>query len=92
MQHLQEAQLSALANGINEGQICAIDPNATTTRADSCTGDSGGPLQIFPPDSKVATVVGVVSFGIGCGSQLPGVYTKVAYYIKWIESHVWLDN
>lgn len=91
LQHNQEAQLSAFANGINEGQLCAIDPTTTTTRADSCAGDSGGPLQMFPTGCKVATVVGVVSFGIGCGTHLPGVYTKVAHYMNWIEAYVWSE-
>lgn len=77
---------AAFRNGISEGQYCAYDPEG---RRDSCEGDSGGPLQIFPPGSKLATVVGIVSFGISCGTPLPGIYTRVAYYISWIESHVW---
>lgn len=51
---------------------------------------SGGPLQYFPSnESAVATVIGIVSFGIGCGSRLPSVYTRVAYYLDWIEPIVW---
>lgn len=53
------------------------------------SGDSGGPLQIYSPDEKMAKVVGVVSFGISCDSVWPGVYTRVAYYLDWIESNVW---
>lgn len=89
LRYNQSARLSAFSNGIDDGQFCAIDPRVTSTRADSCAGDSGGPLQMFPTNSKIATVVGVVSFGIGCGSGVPGIYTRVAKYIKWIESHVW---
>lgn len=91
LQYNERARLSAFSNGINEGQFCAIDPRTTGTRADSCAGDSGGPLQMFPSNSKVATVVGVVSYGMGCGGRLPGVYTRVAHYVKWIESYVWLS-
>jgi len=28
---------------------------------------------------------GVVSGGIGCGSAVPGIYTKVTKYLDWIE-------
>lgn len=39
--------------------------------------------------SEVTTVHGVISFGNNCGSGLPGVYTRIASYIDWIESIVW---
>ena len=53
---------------------------------DSCQGDSGGPLI---QDNKLS---GIVSFGgsneQACGApDYPGVYTRVANFIEWIESH-----
>lgn len=52
---------------------------------DTCQGDSGGPL-VGEIDGKF-TIVGVTSWGIGCGDQgKPGVYAKVANYIQWINS------
>lgn len=54
-------------------------------------GDSGGPIQIVTDDG-VSTVVGITSFGISCGSALPSVYTRVAFYINWIESIAWPDS
>jgi trypsin len=53
---------------------------------DSCQGDSGGPLI---QNNKLS---GIVSFGgsdtQACGApDFPGVYTKVANYIDWIESY-----
>ncbi|XP_053661013.1 serine protease snake-like [Anopheles marshallii] len=57
---------------------------------DACTGDSGGPLQISTNDEAcVAQIIGVTSFGIGCGSKTPGIYTRVSEYVSWIESIVW---
>lgn len=80
------SNLSALQNGISESQYCAHDPNGN----DSCDGDSGGPLQTISDDSIAATIIGIVSYGLVCGSPVyPSVYTRVAFYIDWIESHVW---
>ena len=33
------------------------------------------------------TVVGLVSWGIGCASDLPGVYVDVAHYRDWINAN-----
>jgi len=50
---------------------------------DSCSGDSGGP--IVQLKEGVATLVGVVSFGMGCARpNWPGVYTQVTHYLDWI--------
>lgn len=52
-------------------------------------GDSGGPLQISHQRDNLYILVGVTSFGKNCGSQIPAVYTRIAYYLDWIESVVW---
>ncbi|CAH1643993.1 unnamed protein product [Spodoptera littoralis] len=55
----------------------------------TCKGDSGGPLQ-YGDDGCHHTVIGVTSFGEDCdilGS--PGMYTRVSYYLPWIEGIVW---
>ncbi|CAG9863827.1 unnamed protein product [Phyllotreta striolata] len=66
-------------------QLCAGTPNG---EGDTCQGDSGGPLQL--KSNGRMFLVGITSFGIGCGTpQIPGVYTKVSYYVPWIEQIVW---
>ena len=48
-------------------------------------GDSGGPL-VFIADG-VATVLGVVSYGRGCGRPgFYGVYTQVFHFVQWINT------
>merc|ERR1739845_179728 len=46
---------------------------------DACTGDGGSPL-VCQAQSGRWTVVGLVSWGIGCASDLPGVYVDIAHY------------
>lgn len=74
--------------GLIGGQVCAADADG---RRDACQGDSGGPLQVRG-EQETWSVVGVVSFGVFCGTKLPSVYTRVASYVDWIESVVWPDG
>ncbi|ETN67673.1 CLIP-domain serine protease subfamily C [Anopheles darlingi] len=78
-----------LLQGIVETQYCTIGSldNKTELRGDACQGDSGGPVQIKTGEKY--RLVGVISFGHSCGSYIPGVTTRVAAYIDWIESIVW---
>lgn len=53
-------------------------------------GDSGGPLQTLTRHSKcMYELVGITSFGKLCGTGLPAIYTRVSYYVDWIEDIVW---
>ncbi|EDV37201.1 uncharacterized protein Dana_GF13335 [Drosophila ananassae] len=62
---------------VTEEMICA---GYLEGGKDTCNGDSGGPLVVD------GVLVGVVSWGVGCGREgFPGVYTSVYSHTKWIE-------
>ncbi|XP_075545266.1 clotting factor B-like [Dermacentor variabilis] len=72
-------------HGVNEHFVCA--GNTTDGGVDACQQDSGGPL-VVNVDRDGGTyyeLVGVVSFGVGCGSAaFPGVYASVSHFMPWI--------
>lgn len=79
----------ALPDGIKyEHQLCA--GSRKNISQDACQGDSGGPIQVNNFAKRLYNVVGVTSFGQACGAiGVPGVYTRVSNYVKWIEGIVW---
>ncbi|XP_063218655.1 trypsin-3-like [Bacillus rossius redtenbacheri] len=90
---LHEVQVSILSSEmcqnvhlhylITDNMFCAGNKRRP---ADSCTGDSGGPLLCKNRQGRW-TVFGITSFGDGCGTRGKfGIYVKVAKFAKWIHS------
>ncbi len=74
------------------GMMCAYKKRGK----DACDGDSGGPLLVKNSPAwlhalsirKSWKVVGIVSWGVGCGVGFPGVYTDVTFFQDWIDHNI----
>jgi secreted trypsin-like serine protease len=72
------------AGSITDQMLCAGERQGGR---DSCQGDSGGPLVAIATPKTQSKLVGVVSFGEGCGRRLKyGVYTRISAVAEWIKS------
>ena len=70
------------------GRIDASVYCAGKEDVDSCEGDSGGPMLVTDRNLNFV-VVGVVSWGEGCGkTNKPGVYTRVPVFLDWIKANM----
>ncbi len=73
-------QVNYPSDPITDTMVCA-----TSTVADTCYGDSGGPLIMRTPD-KMEYVEGITSWAAGqCGQGIPSVYSRVSTFSQWIK-------
>jgi len=71
---------------ITDAMLCAGERNGGE---DACQGDSGGPLVRLGRNGEPDDLVGVVSWGYGCGSaKHPGVYSRITEVLSWIEDTI----
>lgn len=69
---------------LHKSHTCAGgEPNT-----DTCLGDGGSSLVCPIPDKLNVrySVVGLVVYGLGCGTDLPGVYAKVPEVYDWVQT------
>lgn len=64
---------------IYDSVLCTAPPDG------SCQGDEGGPL-VFRKK-----LVGILSHVQPCGSDKPGLYTRVADFAEWIEYYIYSE-
>merc|ERR1711941_176726 len=77
-----EAKLKVALNARKPG----VGDRFQLDSSEICAGDGGSPL-VCQAKSGRWTVVGLVSWGIGCASELPGVYVDIAHYRDWINAN-----
>merc|ERR1712020_737202 len=67
---------------LSQSEICA----GGQVGKDACTGDGGSPL-VCQGQSGRWTVVGLVTWGVGCASDVPGVYARMSHFTQWINEN-----
>lgn len=86
--NLQVSETNIQSDGFREciqqmspGKMCVLGRE----RSGPCPGDSGSPLVVF--DLQYGpTLVGLVSNGAkSCEAGLPGIYTRITFYLDWIH-------
>jgi len=73
-----------LKKAIIEGNSGVLDDSSPSTIA--CKGDSGSPALISINKSGELKLMGLSSWGSRPCSKHPSVYTRVGYYVSWIDS------
>lgn len=87
--HVEHAECVMQMEKVRRSQLCY----GGVEGKDTCSGDSGGPLQALSQRVYCSyTLYGITSYGDGCAASVPGVYTKVASYLNWIEGIVWPEE
>eukprot|EP00091_Calanus_sinicus_P017693 TRINITY_DN382_c0_g1_i11.p1 TRINITY_DN382_c0_g1~~TRINITY_DN382_c0_g1_i11.p1 ORF type:complete len:497 (-),score=165.67 TRINITY_DN382_c0_g1_i11:62-1552(-) len=83
-----KSALNSQSSGV--GDRFTLDPSEVCAGGevgkDACTGDGGSPL-VCQARSGRWTVVGLVTWGVGCAEQLPGVYVRVSQFRDWINNN-----
>ena len=80
-----DAVCSASMGPLHSGQICA----GGEKDRDSCQGDSGGPMTVSQGPHGHHVLVGITSYGHGCGKEgMYGIYSKISFYRDWIQSNM----
>ncbi|KAH8362450.1 hypothetical protein KR200_011215, partial [Drosophila serrata] len=86
----QPGAVRNLKEGVIDSLLCAADKKQ---KADACQGDSGGPLiREVNIEDGIYTILGIINSGFGCATKTPGLYTRVASFLDFIERIVWPDN
>ncbi|KAM6153319.1 transmembrane protease serine 12 [Erethizon dorsatum] len=93
---LQEAEVHYISRKIcnSERSYAGVIPNTSFCAGDengdfdTCRGDSGGPLMCYLPEHKRFFVMGITSYGHGCGRRyFPGIYSGPSFYQEWLTDH-----
>jgi trypsin len=68
---------------LSENVLCAH-----TKGKDACQGDSGGPLIQKGANVQEDVLFAIVSWGYGCATGYPGVYSQASPIVEWIKGYI----
>lgn len=68
---------------INANHLCSISGNESGT----CYGDAGGPVV-----NTLGRLIGIVSWAISCGNNIPDVHTRVFPELNFIRYYTGIGN
>ncbi|XP_058809927.1 trypsin epsilon-like [Phymastichus coffea] len=66
---------------VDDNDFCAIAASGNNNTG-LCVGDTGNPSVVG------GTVIGVATYGVGCGKGFPDVFTNVYRFLKFIKSQL----
>ncbi|KAG8305069.1 phenoloxidase-activating factor 2-like [Homalodisca vitripennis] len=88
LESLRQTRLGRHFN-LHESFICA----GGIVGKDTCKGDGGSPLSCPSRDNPAVYVqAGIVAWGIGCGTDTPGVYADVSHFRNWIDNKLSISD
>lgn len=67
-------------------QSCSVQFKIGILGKDSCQSDSGGPVLWTDTTTNRMHLIGIISHGVGCDSDYPGINTRVTWFLDWIVS------
>ena len=75
-------EYDGFTDGVGKTKLCTLDHGQAAT----CSGgDSGGALTMM--ENERTAIIGVTSYGMICGSQIPAIYAKITKEVtNWIKS------
>ena len=87
-------QKSKYKGRLRSDEICAGTPDRdnnglSDSGPDACEGDGGGPLMCLLGSQNTPFLVGITSWGVGCGKEgSPGVYSSISKHYDFIANKV----
>ncbi|KAF4528108.1 hypothetical protein B566_EDAN016589 [Ephemera danica] len=85
---LKKVELNVVSDDSCQRAFSNVGPDQICTfknGSDACQSDSGGPVLWQDPSTRRLHLVGIISYGVRCASDLPAVNTRITSYLDWLQ-------